>query len=457
MLRSLVRVTIVLVTIVVAAACGKKGAPLAPIVRIPAGVTALRAERLGADVYLSLTIPATNVDRSIPVDIARVDIYGYTGHTAPPRGRFVEAGTLVASIPVNPLLPVPPASAPGAAPAPAAAPAGEPTTAPPVAAAGMVVSVVDTLTADELVEGPPLAALPVRRRTPLPVTTSAAPVVPAGPLHRYYVAIPFSMRGRPGPEPAPADLPLFDAPMPPTTFAAAIGEASTTLTWEPSGGLLGFLFEGALPAERPPDEDVFALPAPATAPGAAPVVAAPTGRTKYNIYSTGSVSGSRSDTDLAPAVPWQRPRPLPLNMAPLATPAFVVPTGEFGIAHCFQIRGVRGDGPGALEGPASEPLCFTPIDTFPPAAPAGLVAVAAEGSVSLIWEPAGEPDLAGYLVLRGPAGSDTLQPLTPMPIAEARFIDMTARAGTMYVYAVVAVDKAMNVSAESNRVEETGR
>jgi len=32
---------------------------------------------------------------------------------------------------------------------------------------------------------------------------------------------------------------------------------------------------------------------------------------------------------------------------------------------------------------------------FPPAAPARLVAVADEGGISLIWEPNGEPDVAG--------------------------------------------------------------
>ena len=39
------------------AGCGKKGPPLAPFVRIPAGVEKIAASRLGNDVYVTLTVP----------------------------------------------------------------------------------------------------------------------------------------------------------------------------------------------------------------------------------------------------------------------------------------------------------------------------------------------------------------------------------------------------------------
>ena len=83
-------------------------------------------------------------------------------------------------------------------------------------------------------------------------------------------------------------------------------------------------------------------------------------------------------------------------------------------------------------------------------------AVAGAGSISLIWEPHNEKDLAGYLVLRAVAPGDTLDALTPKPIPDARFTD-DVKAGVRYVYAVQAVDKAGNVSPYSNRVEETAR
>ena len=110
-------------------------------------------------------------------------------------------------------------------------------------------------------------------------------------------------------------------------------------------------------------------------------------------------------------------------------------------------------------GPASAKTCVTPADTFPPAAPKSLAAIAGEGVISLIWEPNTEADLAGYLVLRGDAPGDTLRAITPEPVSATTYRDTTARAGTRYVYVVVAVDRAtpQNVSAQSNRVEETAR
>jgi hypothetical protein len=64
------------------------------------------------------------------------------------------------------------------------------------------------------------------------------------------------------------------------------------------------------------------------------------------------------------------------------------------------------------------------------------------------------------MVLRGNPGDATLQPLTQVPVAEARFRDTQVEAGKKYVYAVVALDSRLpvaNISAESNRVEETAR
>jgi len=110
----------------VTAGCGKKGPPLPPIVRVPAAVSQLTARRVGDDVILNLALPAQNVDQSTPVNLARVDVYGYTGRTAPPAPRFTEVAQLVGKID----------SVPGAPP---------PGT-----------TVRDALTSDKLVEGPAL-------------------------------------------------------------------------------------------------------------------------------------------------------------------------------------------------------------------------------------------------------------------------------------------------------------
>ena len=92
------------------AACGKKGPPLAPIVRIPSAVAMIQAQRVGSDAFVTLTVPAKNIDGSMPVDISRIEVYGYTGLRAPSNARWVEVAQLVATIPVIP--PPPPDTPP---------------------------------------------------------------------------------------------------------------------------------------------------------------------------------------------------------------------------------------------------------------------------------------------------------------------------------------------------------
>jgi predicted small lipoprotein YifL len=82
-----------LAVILTFAGCGKKGPPLAPMVRIPAPVPTIQAHRVGSDAFITLTIPNTNIDRSLPVDIGRVEIYGYTGRRPPPRRDGLSSAT----------------------------------------------------------------------------------------------------------------------------------------------------------------------------------------------------------------------------------------------------------------------------------------------------------------------------------------------------------------------------
>jgi hypothetical protein len=101
-----------------------------------------------------------------------------------------------------------------------------------------------------------------------------------------------------------------------------------------------------------------------------------------------------------------------------------------------------------------------PVDDVAPEAPSGLQTLSSEGAITLIWVPNAEPDVAGYLVLRGEAGDATLTPLTDTVVTEARFTDSTVKPGVRYVYAVQAIDTRLprpNVSAESARVEDTAR
>lgn len=61
-------------------------------------------------------------------------------------------------------------------------------------------------------------------------------------------------------------------------------------------------------------------------------------------------------------------------------------------------------------------------------------------------------------MLRGVEG-EALKPITESPVTETTYRDTTAQAGVVYIYAVVAVDRATpaNASPESNRVRESAR
>ncbi len=98
-------------------------------------------------------------------------------------------------------------------------------------------------------------------------------------------------------------------------------------------------------------------------------------------------------------------------------------------------------------------------DTFPPAIPGGLAALAvqldgAPPEIDLSWEPDTEPDLLGYFVERAPAVGGDFQRLNARPLAAVSYRDLQVSAGTRYRYAVVAVDRSGNESARSPVVQE---
>jgi hypothetical protein len=171
--------------------------------------------------------------------------------------------------------------------------------------------------------------------------------------------------------------------------------------------------------------------------------------TRYEVYEI-----PKSVESGGPAV-----LPAAVNAEPLTGTELRLAGVTFDVERCFAVRAVDTLEGSAVRGPRSEPACVTPVDTFPPAAPRSLQAVAGAGAISLIWEPGAERDLAGYIVLRGEAPGETLAPLTAAPIQETSFTDTSVQSGVRYVYAVVTVDSAspQNVSAQSNRAEETAR
>ena len=120
------------------------------------------------------------------------------------------------------------------------------------------------------------------------------------------------------------------------------------------------------------------------------------------------------------------------------------------------MRSVETIGALSIESEATPAACVTLADTFPPAPPKGLQAVATEGVINLIWDANAEPDLDGYILLRAIAPGDELAPVTPSPNHETAFQDRVP-GGVPYVYALKAVDKAGNISPPSEQIEETAR
>jgi hypothetical protein len=423
---------------VAAPGCGKKGPPLAPIVHVPNVVEEIAARRFGNDVYITLTIPAENVDTTKPADVARIEVFGYTGRAAPSRARFPEVGLVVSSFPVAP---------PPEPPAPDETTAGPPPPPSSDPTQGAVVTVRNALTSADLIQGKTV----VERTRPTPGAVAPAAST-TGPLHRYYMAFGFSRRGRPGPPGVIAELPLDPLPDPAPSVTATYDETHVSLQWERSGGILGFLMERMLPPEPPPVENEEAdVPAEMSADGVL-------GDNVYRALSADPLAPPPPDGAAADAT-WNAAPPKPLNPSPLQILRFT-DTIEFERERCYTVRTVRGTGPSAVEGAESPAFCFTPIDTFPPAPPQQLAAIASAGAINLIWSPSTEPDLGGYVVLRSEAPSDTLQPLTRAPITDARYRDTEVKSGVRYVYAVIAVDNRLplpNVSSESERVEETVR
>ena len=393
------------------AACGKKGPPLAPYVHIPAAVTEITAERLGDDVFVTLTLPDRNIDASQPVSLAHVDVWAYTGRSAPARQRWVELGTLVerVDLPDAAAEEVPPAGA---------------------GSTHQRLGVLDRL-------GP--AAFESASAVPVP-GTAPGPVA-AATLRRFYVAIPSGANDRTGPLGTVADVDLGPRPGPPAAVALDYDASVMTVTWVPP--LDGDAFRAARERANP-EAAVFADPADAES-----------SLWRYNVYRL------REPEALAAATQADRgvARPRPVNASPLEDTTLTIPV-VFGQETCLTVRAVHGTAGNRVEGAATDEACITPDDIFPPEPPRQLAALPSADAIDLIWEPNDEPDLGGYLVLRGIAPDGPVQRLTALPIAATRYRDAAVAPGMKYFYSVVAVDNHLpspNISAESNRVEDEPR
>ena len=502
-------------------ACGQKGPPLAPIVLLPRQVTEFTAKRVEGDIVLQFKLPVENTDGTSPADLDRIEVYAHTGALPTPPdflkyGTLVHSIPVKQPPPPSEEEPVEEGKEPGAESSQEQRDKSKEqkdksketeSEDANLIEQGGVTSVRETLTDKHSETGP---MPPVRVVAPvagaLPIETLETPgtVNFAMPPARYYTAVGVSdSRNRRGPYAGPIRVPLVEPSAAPGMLEATYTATEVLLSWP------GRPEDIAAPA--PAQATPATTPAPAAA---APVelspaekagqetagtyeiydaveteetVDAPRGGTAstgkpqpaaaprfgYNVYeaaapasaadaavaSTSAPSASASAQGAAADKTADKPSPpvVPLNTTFLTVPSFKDPRVEFGVERCYIVRRVEMVASIPVESAPSPKLCVTPVDTFPPAAPASLAHVSSGTEVSLIWEANTDADLAGYLVLRGEAPGDKLAPLTAAPISAASYVDTSVRRNRSYVYEVVAVDKSGNQSAPSNRVEETIR
>lgn len=206
--------------------------------------------------------------------------------------------------------------------------------------------------------------------------------------------------------------PLGELAGPPTDLQTKLSQTAIELTWQPPAANIS----GSAPANL----------------------------VGYNVYrTTGSLTAK-------------------LNAQPLKEPRYVDRQFQFGTPYEYTVRSVSLPNPGApltaaIESNPSASVKITPVDTFPPSAPASITIASVGGVMSLFWPSNPEPDVIGYNVYRTEdANAPPAQwtKLTPRPITTITFSDKQVQVGKRYYYQITAVDNAGNESARSETQSE---
>jgi hypothetical protein len=392
----------------VVAACGRKGPPLPPLVKLPVAPTELAASRRGSTVDLSFTVPASNTDGTKPANISRVDVYALTAPVSTSDTVVLADGARVATVQVKtprdpndtvdvdePASDVEPPQGPGLDQG-ATGHAQEVLTAAAMARPAASAREQKAPIEDRPLVGPPLTA-----------------------PTRLYLTMGVSPRGRRGPVSKRVMVPLIEPPPPGPRPDVTFDQSGITVTW-PAGAASEEADEGLLPSRSLVSTAVT---------------------TAYNVYETPAAGGTE----------------VKLTSAPSTDPRFVDDRVEWGRERCYAVRLVSLVDGMAVEGERGEPACVTPVDTFPPAQPKKPTAIARPGAINILWDASEEPDLAGYLVFRGTEPGGEMTQLTPEPIDRTSYTDEVAPNFRAF-YAIAAVDTAGNRSPRSPvSDEETAR
>jgi hypothetical protein len=131
-----------------------------------------------------------------------------------------------------------------------------------------------------------------------------------------------------------------------------------------------------------------------------------------------------------------------INTAPVTATTYTdVPAyGE----HEYRVAAVAATGPPLVQSDLSSPAKVTFRDLVPPPAPATVTALLETKLVRLLWDAVEAPDLAGYKVYR--IERPHRLTLTPSPLKDPNFLDISIDIGIGYYYEVTAIDTSGNES-----------
>jgi hypothetical protein len=381
-----------LACLLIAPACGKKGGILAPLTLVPQKVETLKAAQRGGLVLLEWTNPTAYIDGRALDEISEIEIW-------------LEER------------PDPPAPAPGAKP-----PVKPP--APPPAAGDFAARAKRLAVLSVAAKPAPRSARNPKDKKP--AASSTAPKAPPNASYVYRLdparwagrTFAFALRVRDTKKKRLSDFSSEVAfkpkalAVPPAGVGAAVFADRIEIRWTaPSKN-----FDGTAP----------------------PLVKG------YNIY--------RSDITASPDGTLAVSSPRRLDAAPVAGVVFADKEFSFGLAYRYFVRAAGAEAEPFLESEDSEVVDVRPLDIFPPAVPAGLSAVTGPDFVTLVWDAAGDRDLAGYHVWRRVAGAGAYVRLTTAPVPEPTFTDRAVEKNGTYEYAITSVDRTGNESSKSAAV-----
>ncbi|PYT07432.1 MAG: hypothetical protein DMF49_08160 [Acidobacteria bacterium] len=133
----------------------------------------------------------------------------------------------------------------------------------------------------------------------------------------------------------------------------------------------------------------------------------------------------------------------PYRLLPADSREFLDREASAGSSLDYALRLLVGPSPPRRESTTAGPVEVAVKDTFPPAAPKGLVAVSEAELIRLFWFPSEEPDFAGYRIYRGEGDSTDFRPLTDHLLTQSSFEDHDVVKDRKYSYRVTAVDRAV--------------